>query len=105
MEEQEKRWTARRKADVVLQILRQTTTVVDVARANDLTPSEVQGWVDTFLKNGENGLKTNSKDVHAQYQREIKELKEAIGELYIDNAILKKAKALWGDETETETES
>jgi transposase-like protein len=103
MEEQEKIWTARRKADVVLQILRQTTTVVDVARGNDLTPDEVQGWVDTFLKNGENGLKTNLKDIHTQYQREIKELKTTIGELYIDNAILKKARALWGDENETES--
>jgi len=45
---EQQRWTARKKADIVLQILRQTTTVIDVARQNDLTPSEVQNWIDTF---------------------------------------------------------
>jgi len=39
----------------------------------------------------------------AQTEREIKELKAAIGELYIDNAILRKAKALWGNSEETES--
>jgi len=48
----QQRWTARCKAEIVLQILRQTTTVIDVAMQNDLTPSEVQEWVDTFLKGG-----------------------------------------------------
>jgi transposase-like protein len=60
MGEQE-RWTARRKADIILQILRQTTTVVDAARQNDLTPGEVQEWIDTFLKARENGLKSTGK--------------------------------------------
>lgn len=46
---EQQRWTAKRKAEIILQILRQTTTVVDVARQNDLAPSEVQDWIDTFL--------------------------------------------------------
>lgn len=100
---EKQRWTAKRKAEVILQILRQTTTVIDVARQNDLTPSEVQEWVDTFLKGGEQSLKVRSSDALAQTEREIKELKAAIGELYIDNAILRKAKALWGSSEETES--
>lgn len=72
------RATATRKAEIILQILRQTTTVVDVARQNDLTPSEVQDWIDTFLK-------------------------AAIGDLYVKNATLRKAKALWGTSEETES--
>jgi transposase-like protein len=44
------RWTDKKKADIVLQILRQSSKVIDVARQNDLTPSEVQGWVDTFVR-------------------------------------------------------
>ena len=42
---EQQRWTAKRKTEIILQILRQTTTVVDVVRQNDLTPSEVQGWI------------------------------------------------------------
>ena len=97
------RWTARRKAEVILQILRQTTTVIDVARQNDLTPSEVQEWVDTFLKGGEQSLKARAAGAQDQNEREIKELKATIGDLYVENAILKKAKALWGTSEETES--
>ena len=97
------RWTARRKAEIILQILRQTTTVIDVARQNDLTPSEVQEWVDTFLKGGEQSLKAKAAGAQDQNEREIKELKATIGDLYVENAILKKAKALWGTSEETES--
>jgi len=103
MGEQQQRWTAKRKADIILQILRQTTTVVDVARQNDLTPSEVQEWIDTFLKAGEKGLKARASDLQEQTEKEIKELKATIGDLYVENAILKKAKALWGTSDETES--
>ena len=99
----EQRWTAKRKTEIILQILRQTTTVVDVARQNDLTPSEVQDWVDTFLKGGEQSLKMKATGVQEQTVREIKELKATIGDLYVENAILKKAKALWGTSEETES--
>jgi transposase-like protein len=97
------RWTAKRKAELILQILRQATTVIDVARQNDLTPSEVQEWVDTFLKAGEQGLKARASGEKDQVEREIKELKATVGELYVENAILRKAKALWGSQEETES--
>lgn len=100
---EQQRWTAKRKSEVILQILRQTTTIIDVARQNDLTPSEVQEWVDTFLKSGEQGLKARAPGAAAQTELEIKELKATIGDLYVGNAILRKAKALWGSSTESES--
>jgi transposase-like protein len=33
---EQQRWTAKRKSEMILQILRQTTTIIDVARQNDL---------------------------------------------------------------------
>jgi hypothetical protein len=53
MGEPQQRWTAKRKAKIMLQLLRQSTAVVDVARQNNLPPSEVQDWIDTFLQAGE----------------------------------------------------
>lgn len=97
------RWTAKKKADIVLQILRQSSTVIDVARQNNLEPSEVQAWVDTFVKGGEQSRKLKAPDVVAQYEQEVKELRSAIGELYVENAVLKKAKTLWGSKEETES--
>jgi len=70
---------ARRKAEIILEILRQTTTVIDAARQNDLTPSEVQEWVDTFLKGGEQSLKARAAGAQDQNEREIKEFKATIG--------------------------
>ena len=37
-----KRWTAKRKVQVVLDILKGKTTVVEVSRQHDLTPAEVE---------------------------------------------------------------
>jgi len=49
----QQRWAAKRKTEIILQILLQRTAVFDVARQNDLTFKEVQEWIDTFLKAGE----------------------------------------------------
>jgi len=97
------RWTAKKKGDIALQILRRSSTVIDVARQNDLAPSEVQAWVDTFVKSGEQNLKIKAPDAVAQYEQEVKELRSAIGELYVENVVLKKAKTLWGSKDETES--
>jgi transposase-like protein len=39
-----KRWTARRKAAVVLDIIKGKTTASETARSHDLTVAEVEGW-------------------------------------------------------------
>ena len=46
MEEEIKRWTARRKTALVLEISEGKTTVAEASRAYDLPPSEIEDWVD-----------------------------------------------------------
>ena len=46
MDEEIKRWTARRKSALVLELLQGRTTVSEAARQYDLPPSEIEGWVD-----------------------------------------------------------
>ncbi|MFD1807979.1 transposase [Gemmobacter lanyuensis] len=41
-----KRWTAKRKAALVVEIIQGKTTVAEASRAYDLSPSEIEGWVD-----------------------------------------------------------
>ena len=55
------------------------------------------------LEGWRKGLKAHASDLQEQTEKEIKELKATIGELYVENAILKKAKALWGTSDETES--
>ena len=47
------RWTARRKVELLLQLIRGEKKLVDVCREHDLKQSEVEGWMDTFVKGGE----------------------------------------------------
>ena len=49
MDEDVKRWTARRKSALVLEIIQGKTTVAEASRHYDLTPSEVEEWVEHFL--------------------------------------------------------
>jgi transposase-like protein len=46
MDEEIKRWTARRKSALVLEIIQGRTTVSASARQFDLTPAEIEGWVE-----------------------------------------------------------
>ncbi|MCH8006963.1 MAG: DUF1153 domain-containing protein [Planctomycetes bacterium] len=48
-----KRWTAKRKSAVVLDLIKGKTTATDVARKHDLTVAEVEGWLERFLASGE----------------------------------------------------
>ena len=100
MDEDIKRWTARRKAAVVLEIIQGKTTVSEVSRQFDLTPSEIEEWVDQGKAGMENALKAKPDDIREQYERQLKELQEAYGEAMMELRARKKLQSLLGkDET------
>src|SRR5215813_13550027 len=59
------RWTAKRKVELLLQLIRGERKLVDVCREHDLKQSEVEGWMDTFVKGGERSLKARAEDEQA----------------------------------------
>jgi transposase-like protein len=63
MDDEIKRWTARRKAALVLEIIQGKTTVAEASRAHDLPPSEIELWVEDGKKGMENALRANPQDV------------------------------------------
>ena len=63
-----KRWTAKRKSALVVEITRGKTTVAEANRSLDLAPSEIEGWVEDAKRGMENALKANPLDVRQQYQ-------------------------------------
>ena len=100
MDEDIKRWTARRKAAVVLEIIQGKTTVSEVSRQFDLTPSEIEEWVDQGKAGMENALKAKPDDIREQYERQLRELQEAYGEAMMELRARKKLQSLLGrDET------
>jgi putative transposase len=80
MDDEIKRWTARRKSALVLEIIQGKTTVAEASRAHDLPPSEIESWVEDGKRGMENALRANPQDVREQYEKQLKDLQEAYGE-------------------------
>lgn len=89
-----KRWAAKRKAAVVMDIFKGKATVAEVAREHDLTVSDVEGWMEEAQRNMENGFRARPRDIREQYESELRETKEALGEAHLQIYALKKFKRL-----------
>jgi len=94
-----KRMTAKKKTEIVMDIFQGKTTVAEVSRQYDLTPAQIEEWMEDARKGMENQLRARPKDIAAIYEEKIKEMKEVIGELTLENLALKKYDALFGEET------
>jgi len=88
------RWTAKRRAALVLSILTGETTAAEAARKHDLTVAEIESWRDTFLLAAENALRSRPKDEEALHQEQVKKLERKVGQLVMDLEILKEANRL-----------
>ena len=100
MEEEIKRWTAKRKSALILDIIRGKVTLAEASRQFDLPPSEIQDWIDQGTAGMENALRAKPEDVREQYERQLKTLQEAYGEAMLELRARKKLQSLLGkDET------
>jgi transposase-like protein len=71
MEPTIQRWSAKRKVELLLQLIRGEKELVDVCREQDLKQSEVEAWMETFVKAGERGLKANAEEELATHAKEL----------------------------------
>jgi transposase-like protein len=93
-----KRWTAKRKTALVVEMIQGKTTVVEASRAYDLSPSEIEGWVDDAKRGMENALRANPLEIREQYEKQLKGLQEAYGEAMLELRARKKLAALMEQE-------
>ena len=98
MEDEIKRWTAKRKTALVLEIIQGKTTVAEASRAFDLPASELQQWVDEGKRGMENALRTNPLDVRQLYEKKLSDLQESYGEAILELRARKKLQSLLGEE-------
>lgn len=98
MEEEIKRWTAKRKSALVVEIIQGKTTISEASRTYDLPPSEIEGWVEDGKKGMENALRASPLDIRNQYERQLKDLQEAYGEAMLELRARKKLQSLLGEE-------
>jgi transposase-like protein len=88
------RWTAKRRAALVMSILRGETTTVEAARKHGLTVADVEHWKDTFLLAAENALRSRPKDEEALREEQIKKLERKVGQLVMELDIAREAMKL-----------
>ena len=90
MNEENKRWSAKRKSALVLEIIQGKTTVSEASRQFDLTPSELESWVEQAKAGMENALRAKPQDVRQQYEKQISQLQAAYGEAMLELRARKK---------------
>ena len=90
MNEENKRWSAKRKSVLVLEIIQGKTTVAEASRQFDLTPSELESWVNQATEGMENALRAKPRDVRQQYEKQIHQLQAAYGEAMLELRARKK---------------
>ena len=82
----------------MLEIIQGKITVSEASRAHDLTPSEVESWVDEGKRGMENALRAKPEDVREQYERQLRDLQQAYGEAMLELRARKKLQALLDEE-------
>jgi len=85
------RWTAKRRAALVVSLLKGETSVAEAARKHALTVAEIEDWRDRFLAGAENALRSRPKDDEAFKDEQIKKLKQKIGDLVLETDVLREA--------------
>lgn len=70
-------------------------------RSFDLSPSEIEGWVDDAKRGMENSLRANPLDIREQYENQLKDLQEAYGEAMLRLHARKRFQALLDARDET----
>ena len=94
--EEVQRWTAKRKATVVLDLIKGKVTAAEVARQHSLTVAEIERWRDDFITQGTEALRSHPRELATQHEAERKELLAKVGELTLHVDVLKKAHRILG---------
>ena len=100
MEDDIKRWTAKRKAALVMEIIQGKTTISEASRAFDIAPSEIEEWVEEGKRGMENALRTKPLEIKEQYEWQLRELQDAYGEAMLELRARKKLSSLLGNEVD-----
>jgi len=94
MEPTIQRWSAKRKVELLLALIKGEKKLVDVCREYDLKQSDVEGWMESFLKAGERGLKSGGSDESDAREQELTQLRARARELVLEIGARKKLQAL-----------
>jgi transposase-like protein len=90
------RWTAKRKAALVLDLIRGKITTAEASRQHGLTVQKLDAWKEDFIAQGTEALRSHPRDRQAQWEAKEKDLLAKVGELTLAVDILKKTHRILG---------
>lgn len=88
-----KRWSSRRKAEVVLQLLK-GGDAQELARTHGISQAELFEWRDSFLEAGKSALKVRKDREVLAKERQIRRLERKVGQLTMEIELLKRYEEL-----------
>lgn len=95
MDENIKRWAVKRKTALFIEIIQGKTTVAEASRSFDLSPSEIESWIEEARRGMENALRASPLDIREQHEKQLKDLREADGEAMLELRARKSSRPSW----------
>jgi len=86
-----KKYTSKFKAKVVLEALKERSSIADMAQRFDLAPQQIHLWKREFLSGAESVFESKTKSIKSQAEEEKDRLLKSIGQLKVENDFLKNA--------------
>lgn len=86
-----KKYTSKFKAKVVLEALKERSSIADMAQRFDLAPQQIHLWKREFLSGAESVFESKTKSIKSQAEEEKDRLLKSIGQLKVENDFLKSA--------------
>ena len=96
-------FTPEQKTKIVLEVLKETQTLTEIAAKYEIQPNQLTRWKSEFLKNASrafsNGVDETEK-IKQEHETQIDELHRQIGQLTVERNWLKKKSEQFGLPTE-----
>jgi transposase len=84
-------FTSSLKTKIVLEALKEQSSVNEIAQKNKISPQQVSNWKREFLLKAENVFQPGAKGTKDEEEKEREKLLRIIGELKVENDFLKKS--------------
>ena len=86
-----KKYTAKFKTKVVLEALKEHSSVADLAQKYGIAPQQISTWKREFLSNAATVFEKKAKSKRSEADEQKDQLLKAIGQLKVENDFLKDA--------------
>jgi transposase len=86
-----KKYTSKFKTKVVLETLKERSSIAELAQKHDLSPQQVNLWKREFLSKADSVFESKAKSKKTQAEEEKDQLLKSIGHLKVDNDFLMNA--------------